>query len=31
MDVYIAALIVTSASIFCGYLLVNQAYKHPLG
>lgn len=31
MDVYLAALVVTGASILCGYFLVHEAYKHPLG
>lgn len=31
MDIILAAAIVTGASILCGYFLVNQAYKHPLG
>jgi hypothetical protein len=31
MDIVVGALIVTGASVLCGYLLVNEAYKHPLG
>jgi hypothetical protein len=31
MDVYLTALVVTGASILCGIVLINQAYKNPLG
>lgn len=30
MDVYLSALIVTGASVLCGYFLINEAYKNPL-
>ena len=30
MDAYIAALIVTAATILCGAVLVSDAYKNPL-
>lgn len=31
MDIYMTALVVTGASILGGILLVNEAYRHPLG
>ncbi len=31
LDIYLAALVVTGASVLCGCLLINAAYKHPLG
>lgn len=31
MDAYLAALIITSATLLCGVFLIKEAYKNPLG